>query len=158
MTTAMQPKRVTVGTKPTVVTEAIPAPADVEEKDPNREEGTRELKTPAVPGSKTTTTTYNLDEKTGVVTANEPFFVSPLGTPAVYRVCSNNATPIITRVVSAEVVTDSIVFTKEIRENKDLSKGTTRVVQDGKGGVRTIVYTVTTLYGHDTSRVVKSDT
>ncbi|HEL1622174.1 TPA: G5 domain-containing protein [Streptococcus suis] len=158
VTTAMQPKRVTVGTKPTVVTEAIPAPADVEEQDPNLEEGKRELKTPAVPGSKTTTTTYTLDEKTGVVTANEPVVVATLGTPAVYRVGSKNATPIITRVVSEEVVTESIVFTKEIRDNKDLPKGTTRVVQEGKGGVRTIVYTVTTIDGQETSRVVKSDT
>ncbi|HEM5953320.1 TPA: G5 domain-containing protein, partial [Streptococcus suis] len=158
VTTAMQPKRVTVGTKPTVVTEAIPAPADVEEQDPNLEEGKRELKTPAVPGSKTTTTTYTLDEKTGVVTANEPVVVATLGTPAVYRVGSKNATPVITRVVSEEVVTESIVFTKEIRENKDLPKGTTRVVQEGKGGVRTIVYTVTTIDGQETSRVVKSDT
>ncbi|MFX3882844.1 hypothetical protein ACJBUC_10570, partial [Streptococcus suis] len=37
--TAMQPKRVIVGTKPTVMTDAIPAPADVEEQDHNLEEG-----------------------------------------------------------------------------------------------------------------------
>ncbi|TCD45817.1 hypothetical protein D3X11_06290 [Streptococcus sp. X16XC17] len=62
-TIPMIPKRVSVGTKTEVVTEAIPAPAAVEELDANLEEGKRELKTPAVLGSKTTTTTYTLDNR-----------------------------------------------------------------------------------------------
>ncbi|RLY00822.1 cell surface protein, partial [Streptococcus hillyeri] len=49
-------------------------------------------------------------------------------------------------------------FEKQTRENPELAKGETRVVQEGKDGVRTIVYTVTTVDGQETGRVVKSDT
>ncbi|WP_193438779.1 G5 domain-containing protein, partial [Streptococcus suis] len=108
--TAMQPKRVIVGTKPTVMTEAIPAPADVEEQDPNLEEGKRELKTPAVPGSKTTTTTYTLDEKTGVATANEPTVEEKAGTAAVYLVGTKkvDVLPVVT--TRTEVIAITTVY------------------------------------------------
>ncbi|WP_155974254.1 G5 domain-containing protein [Streptococcus ruminantium] len=155
VTTVMQPRQVTVGTKTSILTEFIPAPADVEELDMNLEKGKRELKTPATEGAKTTTTTYTLDPITGIATANESVVIVTPGTPAVYRVGNKKA---VTPIVSEEVVTESIAFTKETRENKDLPKGTTRVVQEGKDGVRTIVYTVTTVDGQETSRLVKSDT
>ncbi|RLY00878.1 cell surface protein, partial [Streptococcus hillyeri] len=61
-------------------------------------------------------------------------------------------------VVKDETKTEVIPFEKQTRENPELAKGETRVVQEGKDGVRTIVYTVTTVDGQETGRVVKSDT
>ena len=86
VTTAMQPRRVKVGTKTVVVTEAIPAPADIEEQDATLPVGQRLLKTAAVAGSKTTTTTYTLDPVSGKAIANTPTVDSKEGTAAVYRV------------------------------------------------------------------------
>ncbi|WP_162012054.1 G5 domain-containing protein [Streptococcus sp. S784/96/1] len=68
------------------------------------------------------------------------------------------ATPIVTPVVKEETKTEVIAFTQETRENADLAKGEIRVIQEGKNGIRTIVYTVTTVDGVETKRVVKSDT
>ncbi|RLY01034.1 LPXTG cell wall anchor domain-containing protein, partial [Streptococcus hillyeri] len=67
-------------------------------------------------------------------------------------------TPIVVPVVKDETKTEVIPFEKQTRENSELAKGETRVVQEGKDGVRTIVYTVTTVDGQETGRVVKSDT
>ncbi|MXQ49675.1 LPXTG cell wall anchor domain-containing protein [Streptococcus pneumoniae] len=157
VTKVMQPKQVTVGTKPTVVTEVLPAPADVEEPDFNLEEGKRELKTPAVDGSRTTTTTYSLDPSTGLVTANEPVVEETPGTAAVYRVGLKKLTPISVPEIKEETETEIVGFTTEKRENPDLPKGETRVLQKGKDGVRTITYRVTTVDGIETGRVVLSD-
>ncbi|MGV3078070.1 G5 domain-containing protein [Streptococcus pluranimalium] len=157
VTKVMQPKQVTVGTKPTVVTEVLPAPADVEEPDFNLEEGKRELKTPGVDGSRTTTTTYSLDPATGLVTANEPVVEETPGTAAVYRVGLKKLTPISVPEIKEETETETIGFTTEKRENPDLPKGETRVIQAGKDGARTITYRVITVDGIETSRVVVSD-
>lgn len=56
-----------VGTKPKVEKEKI-AYQTIEEQDPTLAEGERKVKIKGVEGSKTTTTTYKLDKKTGEVT------------------------------------------------------------------------------------------
>lgn len=56
-----------VGTKPKVEKEKIPYQT-IEEQDPSLPEGERKVKVKGVEGSKTTTTSYTLDEKTGEVT------------------------------------------------------------------------------------------
>ncbi|HEL2058655.1 TPA: G5 domain-containing protein, partial [Streptococcus suis] len=86
VTVAMQPRQVTVGTKSTVVTESIPAPKDIEELDANLEAGARVLKKAAVPGTKTTTTSYTLNTETGIAVANAPVETIVEGTAAVYLV------------------------------------------------------------------------
>lgn len=62
-----QDQIVKVGTKPKVEKEKIPYQT-IEEQDPTLAEGERKVKIKGVEGSKTTTTTYKLDEKTGEVT------------------------------------------------------------------------------------------
>ncbi|WP_156021541.1 G5 domain-containing protein, partial [Streptococcus ruminantium] len=157
VTIPMEPRKVTVGTKPKVVTETVPSPKDIEEKDPTLEEGKRELKTPAVLGTKTTTTTYTLNTTTGVATANEPTVKITEGTAAVYRVgTKKTAVPVVTTEEVSE--TKSVPF-ETIRENDpNLEAGKEVVATEGKNGVRTIVYTVTKKDGTETGRVVKSDT
>ncbi|MDQ8759274.1 G5 domain-containing protein [Streptococcus ruminantium] len=156
VTIPMEPRKVTVGTKPKVATETVPSPKDIEEKDPTLEEGKRELKTPAVLGTKTTTTTYTLNTTTGVATANEPTVKITEGTAAVYRVgTKKTAVPVVTTEEVSE--TKSVPF-ETIRENDpNLEAGKEVVATEGKEGVRTIVYTVTKTDGVETSRVVKSD-
>ncbi|MDQ8818078.1 G5 domain-containing protein [Streptococcus ruminantium] len=157
VTIPMEPRKVTVGTKPKVATETVPSPKDIEEKDPTLEEGKRELKTPAVLGTKTTTTTYTLNTTTGVATANEPTVKITEGTAAVYRVgTKKTAVPVVTTEEVSE--TKSVPF-ETIRENDpNLEAGKEVVATEGKNGVRTIVYTVTKKDGTETGRVVKSDT
>ncbi|WP_155969686.1 G5 domain-containing protein [Streptococcus ruminantium] len=157
VTIPMEPRKVTVGTKPKVVTETVPSPKDIEEKDPTLEEGKRELKTPAVLGTKTTTTTYTLNTTTGVATANEPTVKITEGTAAVYRIgTKKTAVPVVTTEEVSE--TKSVPF-ETIRENDpNLEAGKEVVATEGKNGVRTIVYTVTKKDGTETGRVVKSDT
>lgn len=58
---------IAVGVKPKVEKEKIPYQT-IEEQDPTLAEGERKVKVKGVEGSKTTTTTYQLDEKTGEVT------------------------------------------------------------------------------------------
>ena len=48
--------------------------------------------------------------------------------------------------------TKSVDFKTETRENADLPKGETKVVQEGKAGVETITYKVTTVNGKETKR------
>ena len=62
-----QDEIIEVGTKPKVEKEKIPY-STIEEKDPTLPEGERKVKVKGVEGSKTTTTSYTLNEKTGEVT------------------------------------------------------------------------------------------
>ena len=73
--TEMKPEVITVGTKPKVVVEEIPSSVKYE-KDPTREKGKPNLIIEGTPGAKTTTTTYNVNPKTGDITEN-------VGTPVV---------------------------------------------------------------------------
>ena len=73
--TEMKPEIITVGTKPKVEVEEIPSPVKYE-KDPTREKGKPNLIIEGKTGSKTITTTYNIDPKTGEVTEN-------VGTPVI---------------------------------------------------------------------------
>ena len=79
--TPMKPKVVKVGTKPTIETEKIPSPVKYE-KDTTREKGQDNITVQGKDGSKTTTTTYTVDETTGEITQHpqEPIIVEPTNT------------------------------------------------------------------------------
>ena len=64
-----QDEIIKVGTKPKVEKEKIPYQT-IEEQDLSLAEGERKVKVKGVEGSKTTTTSYTLDEKTGEVTSS----------------------------------------------------------------------------------------
>ena len=57
-----------------------------------------------------------------------------------------------------ETETVSIPFETEYRNDSTLEKGSTRVVQEGKNGTRTIVYEVTYKDGTEASRIEVSNT
>ncbi|NQO95067.1 G5 domain-containing protein [Streptococcus suis] len=156
VTVAMQPRQVTVGTKSTVVTESIPAPKDIEELDAKLEAGARVLKKGAVPGTKTTTTSYTLNTATGVAVANAPVETIVEGTAAIYLVGTKTTNvPVVT---TEEVVETQVVAFETIREDDpNLEVGKEVVETEGVNGERTIVYTVTKTDGVETARTVKSD-
>ncbi|MBM7315451.1 G5 domain-containing protein [Streptococcus suis] len=156
VTVAMQPRQVTVGTKSTVVTESIPAPKDIEELDANLEVGARVLKKAAVPGTKTTTTSYTLNTETGIAVANAPVETIVEGTAAVYLVGTKTTNlPVVT---TEEVVETQVVAFETIREDDpNLEVGKEVVETEGVNGERTIVYAVTKTDGVETARTVKSD-
>lgn len=66
-----KPKVVKIGTKPKVNVEEIPF-KEVIVENPSKPEGYRAVLKEGKTGKKTTTTTYSVDPKTGVVTPNEP--------------------------------------------------------------------------------------
>ena len=66
-----KPKVVKIGTKPKVNVEEIPF-KEVIVENPSEPEGYRAVLKEGKTGKKTTTTTYSVDPKTGVVTPNEP--------------------------------------------------------------------------------------
>jgi surface protein G len=66
-----KPKVVKIGTKPKVNVEEIPF-KEVIVENPSKSEGYRAVLKEGKIGKKTTTTTYSVDPKTGVVTPNEP--------------------------------------------------------------------------------------
>ena len=74
-------KIVKVGTKPTVVVETLPSPIRYE-KDDTRDKGQENIVIKGKDGSKTTTTTYTVNPKTGEIEAHpqEPVIVKPTET------------------------------------------------------------------------------
>lgn len=152
VTTPMTPKVESVGTKPTVVTESVAAPADIEQPDATLDKGVRVLVSPAKDGSKTTTTTYSLDTSTGKVTANTPTVTTVAGQAAVYRVGTKAVSEIFT-----EVVTKTIPF-KTIEINKsDLEKGKAKILKQGLNGLEKITYRIVKVNGVEISREVISE-
>lgn len=64
--------------------------------------------------------------------------------------------PVIT--TKEETQTEPVAFPKETKEDANLLEGEKVITQQGKNGVRTIVYTITYTDGKETSRAVKSNT
>ena len=113
-------KTVIVPAKDKVVVEEIPSPVRYE-KDPTREKGKPNLIIEGVPGSKTTTTTYNVDPKTGKVF--EAKISTDIKNPKEKRIY-----------VPAKDKVEEIEKPIEIKEqfNKDLPQGKERILTQGK--------------------------
>ena len=123
---------VSVGTKPKTVTEVIASPKEFV-KDPTREKGAENIEVAGTPGRKETTTTYDLNTTTGVITdrVGQPVTTPP--TKTVVKVAAKD-----------KVVSTPIASPKKYRgsETKDYGSDNTEVA--GTPGVRkvTTVYTV----------------
>ena len=123
---------VSVGTKPKTVTEVIASPKEFV-KDPTRERGAEDIEVAGTPGRKETTTTYDLNTTTGVITdrVGQPVTTPP--TKTVVKVAAKD-----------KVVSTPIASPKKYRgsETKDYGSDNTEVA--GTPGVRkvTTVYTV----------------
>lgn len=125
---------ITLGTQPKVVEEPIPSPKRYE-KDGTKEKGQPNEEIPGNPGTRTTTTTYEVDSKTGNVTEHvgDPIeVVAP--TETVVKVPAKD-----------KVVTEEIPVTTTYVEDPEKEVGTPEVVENlGKAGkiITTTPYTV----------------
>ena len=131
--TEMKPEVITVGTKPKVVVEEIPSPVKYE-KDPTREKGKPNLIIEGTPGAKTTTTTYNVNPKTGDITEN-------VGTPVVKE-------PTVKTIrISAKdkVVVEEIPSPVRYEKDPTREKGKPNLIIEGTPGSKT----TTTTYNVD---------
>ena len=122
---------VKVPAKDKVVTEEIPSPKRYE-KDPEREKGQPNQEVPGKPGTSTTTTTYEVDPKTGKVTekVGDPVVVEP--TETVIKVPAKD-----------KVVTEKIPVVTEYEDDPTLEPGKEKEVTPGQPGEKTTTTTYT---------------
>ena len=127
--TEMKPEVITVGTKPKVAVEEIPSPVKYE-KDPTREKGKPNLIIEGTPGAKTTTTTYNVNPKTGDITEN-------VGTPVV-----KEPTVRTIRIPAKDkVVVEEIPSPVKYEKDPTREKGKPNLIIEGVTGSKTITTT-----------------
>ena len=124
-------KVVRVGTKPTVKVEQIPSPVRYE-KDNTREKGQENITVKGKDGSKTTTTTYTVNDKTGKVveTVGKPGVVAP--TETVVKVAAKDK-------VSIEKLPSPVRYEKDSTREK----GQENITIKGKDGSKTTTTTYT---------------
>ena len=122
---------VRVGTKATVEVEKIPSPVRYE-KDNTREKGQENITVKGKDGSKTTTTTYTVNDKTGEVVGNvgKPVVVDP--TETVIKVASKDK-------VSVEKLPSPVRYEKD----NTREKGQENITVKGKDGSKTTTTTYT---------------
>ena len=138
-------KVVRVGTKPTVEVEKLPSPVRYE-KDNSREKGQENITIKGKDGSKTTTTTYTVNAKTGEVVENvgKPVVVEP--TETVVKVAAKDKVEVVNKkdgetvkVITSYEVNPKTGEIKEVKKEELLSKkGIPEVSEettDFKGGV-----------------------
>ena len=124
-------KVVRVGTKPTVEVEKLPSPVRYE-KDNSREKGQENITVKGKDGSKTTTTTYTVNAKTGEVVPNvgKPVVVEP--TETVVKVAAKDK-------VSVEKLPSPVRYEKD----NSREKGQENITVKGKDGSKTTTTTYT---------------
>lgn len=122
---------VKVGTQPKVDVTPVPSPKRYE-KDPEREKGQPNQEVPGTPGTRTTTTTYEVDPKTGKVTekVGDPVVVEP--TETVVKVPAKD-----------KVVTEKIPVVTEYEDDPTLEPGKEKEVTPGQPGEKTTTTTYT---------------
>ena len=122
---------VKVGTQPKETVTPIPSPKRYE-KDPEREKGQPNQEVPGKPGTSTTTTTYEVDPKTGNVTdkVGDPVVVEP--TETVIKVPAKD-----------KVVTEEIPVVTEYEDDPTLEPGKEKEVTPGQPGEKTTTTTYT---------------
>ena len=133
---------VRVGTKATVEVEKIPSPVRYE-KDNTREKGQENITVKGKDGSKTTTTTYTVNPKTGEVVENvgKPVVVEP--TETVVKVASKDK-------VSVEKLPSPVRYEKD----NTREKGQENITVKGKDGSKTT--TTTYIVNPKTGEVVEN--
>lgn len=119
------------GTQPTETVTPIPSPKRYE-KDPEKEKGQPNQEVPGKPGTSTTTTTYEVDPKTGKVTekVGDPVVVEP--TETVVKVPAKD-----------KVVIEKIPVVTEYEDDPTLEPGKEKEVTPGQPGEKTTTTTYT---------------
>ena len=141
-------KVITVGTKPTVVTKAIPSPV-VYEKDNERDKGAKDIRVEGKPGSSVEKTVYDLNTETGVTTPRQLDPVVTQPTKTVVKVAAKD-----------KVVTEKIASPKKYQADETKDYGSENETVPGVDGVRTTttVYTVNPQTGEITEKTNTTDT
>lgn len=122
---------VKVGTQPKVDVTPVRSPKRYE-KDPEHEKGQPNQEVPGKPGTSTTTTTYEVDPKTGKVTEK-------VGDPVVVE-----STETVVKVPAKDkVVTEEIPVVTEYEDDPTLEPGTEKEVTPGQPGEKTTTTTYT---------------
>ena len=119
------------GTQPKVDVTPVPSPKRYE-KDPEREKGQPNQEVPGKPGTSTTTTTYEIDPKTGKITekVGDPVVVEP--TETVIKVPAKD-----------KVVIEKIPVVTEYEDDPTLEPGKEKEVTPGQPGEKTTTTTYT---------------
>lgn len=119
------------GTQPKVDVTPVPSPKRYE-KDPDKEKGQPNQEVPGKPGTSTTTTTYEVDPKTGKVTekVGDPVVVEP--TETVVKVPAKD-----------KVVIEKIPVVTEYEDDPTLEPGKEKEVTPGQPGEKTTTTTYT---------------
>ena len=130
-----------VGTKPKVEKTPLPFPTRYE-RDDSVPEGTEEEVTAGKNGETVKTTTYNIDETTGVVTANEPTTTT-----------TNPVTKVVKRGTQPKVEKTPIPFETRYEEDNSIPEGEEREVTAGENGetVKTTTYELNPTTGEVTA-------
>ena len=130
-----------VGTKPKVEKTPLPFPTRYE-RDDSVPEGTEEEVTAGKNGETVKTTTYNIDETTGVVTANEPTTTT-----------TNPVTKVVKRGTQPKVEKTPIPFETRYEEDNSIPEGEEREVTAGVNGetVKTTTYELNPTTGEVTA-------
>ena len=133
---------VSVGTKPKTVTEVIASPKEFV-KDPTREKGAENVEVAGTPGRKETTTTYDLNTTSGVITdrVGQPVTTPP--TKTIVKVAAKD-----------KVVTTPIAPTKKFKASDTKDYGSQNTEVAGTPGISktTTVYTVDPTTGNVTEK------
>ena len=133
---------VSVGTKPKTVTEVIASPKEFV-KDPARDRGAENVEVAGTPGRKETTTTYDLNTTSGVITdrLGQPVTTPP--TKTIVKVAAKD-----------KVVTTPIAPTKKFKASDTKDYGSQNTEVAGTPGISktTTVYTVDPTTGNVTEK------
>ena len=139
---------VSVGTKPKTVTEVIASPKEFV-KDPTREKGAENVEVAGTPGRKETTTTYDLNTTTGVITdrVGQPVTTPP--TKTVVKVAAKD-----------KVVSTVLPSPRKYRGSESKDYGSENTEAAGTAGVRkvTTVYTVNPTTGNISEKSTTTET
>ena len=139
---------VSVGTKPKTVTEVIASPKEFV-KDPTREKGAENVEVAGTPGRKETTTTYDLNTTTGVITdrVGQPVTTPP--TKTIVKVAAKD-----------KVVSTVLPSPRKYRGSESKDYGSENTEAAGTAGVRkvTTVYTVDPTTGNISEKSTTTET
>jgi hypothetical protein len=143
ITTPMQPKIVTIGTKPTDQVTEIPSPKRYV-KDPDRRKGDPDIIEKGTPGSITTTTTYTVNPNDGTVTSNTGTPVRKDPTPTIIKVAAKDEIEVIKK-------PSPIIYEKDPNRARNTPDEKT---EGTPGSITTVTsYDVDESNGHTTTRV-----
>lgn len=142
ITTPMQPKIVTIGTKPTDRVTEIPSPKKYV-KDPDRRKGEPDIIEKGTPGSITTTTTYTVNPKNGDITSNVGTPVRKDPTPTIIKVAAKDDIEVIKK-------PSPIIYEKDPNRARNTPDEKT---EGTPGSVTTVTsYDIDESNGHPTAR------